>query len=82
MPGCILVGVREENEAAIPGHIFRGSVGTEFLPQNLEQLSTDVRMQLKLILKMGCEGVDWIHLAESTVQCQALVNTVTNIQVP
>jgi len=30
----------------------------------------------------GCEGVDWIHLAQDRDQWRALVNTVTHLRVP
>jgi hypothetical protein len=31
--------------------------------------------------EIGCEGVDWIHLAQSSDQWSALVNTAMNIRV-
>jgi len=31
---------------------------------------------------IGCEDVDWIHLAEDRVQWQSLVNMVMNLKVP
>jgi hypothetical protein len=31
---------------------------------------------------VGCEGVDWIHLAQNRVQWCAIVNTVMNLWVP
>jgi hypothetical protein len=38
---------------------------------------------LKWILKeIVCDGMDWIHLANDTVQWRALVNTVMDIRVP
>jgi hypothetical protein len=36
----------------------------------------------KIDLKMGCSGMDWIHLSQDRDQWRALVNTVTNFQVP
>jgi hypothetical protein len=30
----------------------------------------------------GWDGIDWIYLAEDRDQWRALVNTVTNLQVP
>jgi len=32
--------------------------------------------------EVGCEGVDWMHLAQDRNQWQALVNTGMNVQVP
>jgi hypothetical protein len=32
--------------------------------------------------EIGCEGVDWIQLAQGSVQQRVLVNTVINILVP
>jgi hypothetical protein len=34
------------------------------------------------VREVGCEGVDWIHLAQDRVQCQALVKKVMNLWVP
>jgi hypothetical protein len=31
---------------------------------------------------IGCEDVDWIHLAEGRVQWQSFVNMVMNLKVP
>jgi hypothetical protein len=31
--------------------------------------------------KTGCEGVDWIHLAQGRVQLRTPVNTVMNLEV-
>jgi hypothetical protein len=31
--------------------------------------------------EIGCEGVDWIYLAEDRDQWQAVVNMVMNLQV-
>jgi len=30
----------------------------------------------------GCQGVDWINMAQDRAQSQAAVNTVTNLRVP
>jgi hypothetical protein len=32
--------------------------------------------------EIGCEGVDWIHLAQDRDQWQAVVNTVMKLRVP
>jgi len=34
------------------------------------------------IRETGCEGADWIHLAQNTDQRTAFVNTVMNLRVP
>jgi hypothetical protein len=39
----------------------------------------DTKMALR---KIGCECVDWIHLARDRVQWRASVNTVMNHRVP
>jgi hypothetical protein len=31
--------------------------------------------------EIGCEGVDWIHLAQNNVQWRAIVNTVIDIRI-
>jgi hypothetical protein len=32
--------------------------------------------------EIGCEDMDWVHLAHDRVQRWVLLNTVTNIRVP
>jgi hypothetical protein len=39
----------------------------------------NIKMDLR---ETGLEGVDWIHVAQDSVQWQALVNTVMNLRVP
>jgi hypothetical protein len=39
----------------------------------------NIRMDFKGI---GCEGVDWIHLAQARIRWGAVVNTVMNLRVP
>jgi ribosome biogenesis protein Nip4 len=39
----------------------------------------NIRMYLR---EIGCEVVDWIHLAQDTDQWWALVNTVMNYRIP
>jgi hypothetical protein len=39
----------------------------------------DVKLDIR---EIGCEGVDWIHLAQDRNQWWAVVNTVMNIWVP
>jgi len=34
------------------------------------------------VRETGCEGVDWIHLAQDRGHWRALVDTVMNLQVP
>jgi hypothetical protein len=33
-------------------------------------------------LELGCEGMDWIDLAQDRDRWEALVNAVMNLQVP
>jgi hypothetical protein len=33
------------------------------------------------LVETGCEGVDWINLAQSKVDCRAFVNMVINCHV-
>jgi hypothetical protein len=42
---------------------------------------TDVR-KIGYVREIGCEGVDWIYLAQYSVQLQAIVNRAVNIRVP
>jgi hypothetical protein len=39
----------------------------------------NIRMDLR---ERGLEGVDWMHLTQNMDQWRAVVNTVTNVQVP
>jgi hypothetical protein len=39
----------------------------------------NIKVDLK---EMGCEDVDWIRLAQGSVQWQAVMNVVLNLQVP
>jgi hypothetical protein len=34
------------------------------------------------LTKTGCDGMDWIYLAQNREEWRALVNTVMNLQVP
>jgi hypothetical protein len=46
-------------------------------------LDIDGRNNTKVGLKeMGCDGVDWIHLAQDWDQWRAIVKTVMNLRVP
>jgi len=45
-------------------------------------LGIERRITLKYLKETGCEGVDWIHLAQDKLQWQTLVNMVTNLWVP
>jgi hypothetical protein len=43
------------------------------------------RWEVNIIMDLsdiGCEDVDWIHVAQDRVQWWAFVNTVMNIRVP
>jgi hypothetical protein len=39
----------------------------------------NIKMDLR---EIGCEGVDWMHLAQDRDQCRRLVNTVMKLRVP
>jgi phosphoribosyl-ATP pyrophosphohydrolase len=46
----------------------------------LEDLDIDGKIIINQILKkIGCEGVEWIHLAQDRDQWQALVSTIMNL---
>jgi hypothetical protein len=47
---------------------------------HLEDLSVGGMIILKWVLKTGCEGVDWIQLAQDKVQWQTIGNIVVNVQ--
>ena len=49
------------------------------VPQNWTDILVRPQMDLK---EVGCEGMDWIDLAQDRDRWQALVNAVMNIWVP
>jgi len=48
----------------------------------LEELSVDGRVILKCILKMKCEVIHWILVAQCKDHSLAVLNTIMNLQVP
>jgi hypothetical protein len=50
--------------------------------QHLEDPGVDGRIILKLISRIGMEGMDWIDLAEYRNKWRAVVNVVMNFRVP
>jgi hypothetical protein len=72
------------------GHVARRGrreICTKFWPESLqgrrhsEDLGLD-RSIRKDLREIGCEGVDWIHLAQDKDKWQVLVNTAMNFRVP
>jgi hypothetical protein len=43
------------------------------------RLDDNIKM---VLMGMGCESVEWIHLAQGRVQYLAFVNTVMNVRIP
>jgi hypothetical protein len=63
----------------------KGRVGmhTLFWWETLKDLRVGGRIKLNWILEiLDGSGVGWINIAQDRVQWKALVNTVTNLQVP
>jgi hypothetical protein len=50
--------------------------------EHVEDLGVVGMIILKWIFKKWDRGIDWIVLAQDTDRCRALVNAVTNLQVP
>ena len=48
---------------------------------HLEDLGVDGRIILKIDLKVGWAGMDWINLAQDMARWRALVNVVMNLRV-
>jgi hypothetical protein len=48
---------------------------------HLEDLGVDGRIILKIDLKVGWAGMDWINLAQDMDSWRALVNAVMNLRV-
>jgi hypothetical protein len=68
------------------GHIRNAYTILILKPEGKKQLGRprsrwedNIRMNVK---EIGCEGIEWIHLAQNRVQWQAPMNTVMNLWVP
>jgi hypothetical protein len=46
-----------------------------------EDLGVDGKIMRLYLRKIGWNSVDWIHLAQDTVQWRAVVNTLMNLRV-
>jgi hypothetical protein len=85
-PRAGLDDVEKRKFLALPEFELR-PVGRPARSQSLHRLRypgsfvVDGWMILKLILKIGCQGVDEIHVARCRVHCRALVNTAVNFYV-
>ena len=49
---------------------------------HLEDPDVDGRIILRYLQEVGCEGMDWIDVAQDRDRWEALVNAVMNLQVP
>jgi hypothetical protein len=63
--------------------VYKVLVGKPDGKRQLRRPRHRLRIMLRWIFKKwGCEGVDWIELAQSTDRCCARVNAVMNLRVP
>jgi hypothetical protein len=62
--------------------VYRGLVGKPEEKNHLGDPGIDGRIILHGSSGIGCEGLDWIELAQDRDRCWALVNAVMNLWVP
>jgi hypothetical protein len=62
----------------------RGEVYTDFWCGNLKERYhlVDAGVDGRIIQDVGCEGTDWIELAQDRDWWRALVNAVLNLRIP
>jgi len=68
--------VREE---AYTGFRWGKSEGKRPLGRPRRRWEDNIKMNLQ---EVGCEGMDWIELAQNRGRWRALVNAVMNVRVP